>query len=167
MKYREEHEKRFPSKGEALKKRWIEHQNAQKAAAEAAKAAKAAGAAAASTGAAAEESSGATVEEVKEEPKAAAKPKPAAAAKPSPSPAATSDSPAAQAEPGSDFNPLPGRVDVVDKAISTYNGGVTSKYRWAQQMLNVDVQVTLPKGTTSRQLLVVIKPKSLKVQIKG
>ena len=34
-------------------------------------------------------------------------------------------------------------------------------------MLNVDVQVKLPKGTTSRQLLVVIKAKSLKVQIKG
>ena len=28
MKYKEEHEKRFPSKGEALRKRWVEHQNA-------------------------------------------------------------------------------------------------------------------------------------------
>lgn len=140
LKFKEEHEKRFPSKGEALKNRWIEHQNAQKAAMEKAKAAKAEAAAAAKDGAAAAESSGATVEEVKEESKdAAAKPKPAAAAQPSPSPTVAQPAQAAAEEPGSDFNPLPGRVDVVDKAISTYNGGTTSKYRWAQQIMNVDV----------------------------
>ena len=137
LKFKEEHEKRFPSKGEALKNRWIEHQNAQKAAMEKAKAAKAEAAAAAKDGAAAAESSGATVEEVKED--AAAKPKPAAAAQPSPSPTVAQPAQAAAEEPGSDFNPLPGRVDVVDKAISTYNGGTTSKYRWAQQIMNVDV----------------------------
>ena len=37
-KYREEHEKRFPSKGDALKERWNNFQTAQKAAAEAKKA---------------------------------------------------------------------------------------------------------------------------------
>ena len=141
LKFKEEHEKRFPSKGEALKNRWIEHQNAQKAAMEKAKAAKAEAAAAAKDGAAAAESSGATVEEVKEESKApAAKAKPAAAAQPSPSPTVAQPAQAAAAaEPGADFNALPGRVDVVDKAISTYNGGTTSKYRWAQQIMNVDI----------------------------
>ena len=34
MKYKQEHEKRFPSKGEALAKRWIAHQDAQRKAAE-------------------------------------------------------------------------------------------------------------------------------------
>ena len=31
MKYKEDHEKRFPSKGEALKERWGVYQDAQKA----------------------------------------------------------------------------------------------------------------------------------------
>ena len=35
MKYKEEHEKKFPSKGEALKKRWNEYQTKQKEAREA------------------------------------------------------------------------------------------------------------------------------------
>jgi hypothetical protein len=38
----------------------------------------------------------------------------------------------------------------VDKKISTYNGGETEKYNWSQSIKNVDVQVPLPKGTTSR-----------------
>jgi len=32
---------------------------------------------------------------------------------------------------------------------------------------NVDVQISLPKGTTSKMLIVEIKTKSIKVQIKG
>lgn len=64
-------------------------------------------------------------------------------------------------------NPRPGRCDVIDRSISTYNGGQTSKYKWAQQLWNVDVQVPLPKGTTARMLIVVIKSRSLKVHIKG
>ena len=55
----------------------------------------------------------------------------------------------------------------VDKSISTYNGAKTAKYNWSQSINNVDVQVKLPKGTTSKQLIVTIKPKHLKVQIKG
>lgn len=35
-------------------------------------------------------------------------------------------------------NPHAPRTDV-DKSISTYNGGTTSKYKWSQQIFNVDV----------------------------
>lgn len=56
---------------------------------------------------------------------------------------------------------------MIDKAISTYNGAKTSKYNWSQSIKNVDVQVPLPKGTTSKMLQVDIKPKHLKVIIKG
>ena len=56
---------------------------------------------------------------------------------------------------------------MIDRSISTYNGGSTNKYKWAQQLHNVDVQVTLPKGTTARMLVVTIKAKHLKVHVKG
>ena len=55
----------------------------------------------------------------------------------------------------------------VDKSISTYNGAKTSKYNWSQSINTVDVQIPLPKGTTARELIVVIKPKRLKVQLKN
>lgn len=61
----------------------------------------------------------------------------------------------------------PLKVIDVDKTISTYNGAKTDKYNWSQSIKNVDVQVPLPKGTTSRQIIVEIKTKHLKVLIKG
>jgi len=64
-------------------------------------------------------------------------------------------------------NPLPPRTDIVDKNISTYNGAKTEKYNWAQQTLNVDVQIKLPPGTTARQVICIIKTKHLKVMVKG
>ena len=64
-------------------------------------------------------------------------------------------------------NPLPARTDIIDKTISTYNGGKTARYSWSQQIMNVDVQIKLPEGTTARQVLVTIKTKHLKVMIKG
>lgn len=60
------------------------------------------------------------------------------------------------------------RTDVqVDKTISTYNGAKTNRYNWSQSTKNVDVQIPIPKGTKPRDLLVVIKAKHLKVQVKG
>ena len=59
-KYKEIHEKAFPPKGEALRQRWVEFQEAQKAA----KKAKESGAAAAQQS---QTKTGATVEEVKDE----------------------------------------------------------------------------------------------------
>ena len=56
---------------------------------------------------------------------------------------------------------------MVDKSISTYNGGTTQKYKWAQQTRNVDVQVKIPSGTKARQIICIIKQKHLKIQIKG
>lgn len=56
---------------------------------------------------------------------------------------------------------------MIDRSISTYNGGSTNKYKWAQQLHNVDVQVKLPKGTTARMLIVIIKAKYIKVHVKG
>lgn len=55
----------------------------------------------------------------------------------------------------------------VDKRISTYNGAATSKYHWSQNIQGVDVQVELPKGTTSKMLDVKIKSKYVRVAIKG
>ena len=51
--------------------------------------------------------------------------------------------------------------------ISTYNGDTTEKYAWSQSISEVTMQIKVPEGTTSKQCLVIIKPKHLKVQIKG
>lgn len=51
----------------------------------------------------------------------------------------------------------------VDKKIGTYNGAATEKYNWSQSIKNVDVQLELPKGTTSKQLIVEYKPKHIKI----
>ncbi len=48
-----------------------------------------------------------------------------------------------------------------------YNGAPTEKYNWSQSIKNVDVQIELPKGTTSKGLLFEIKPKHFKVLIKS
>lgn len=56
---------------------------------------------------------------------------------------------------------------MIDKSISTYNGDKTDKYNWSQSIKNVDVQIALPKGTKSKQLVVTIKPKHIKVMLKG
>lgn len=61
------------------------------------------------------------------------------------------------------FGSVPEKVS----KISTYNGAETEKYNWSQSTKNVDVQVPLPKGTTSKMMIVEIKTKHLKVQIKG
>ena len=74
MKYKEIHEKQFPPKGDALRQRWADYQNQQKAAAEAKKTAAAQPAPSddepmTKTGATVEE---VKTEEVKEENKSAA-----------------------------------------------------------------------------------------------
>ena len=88
---------------------------------------------------------GATVEEVKSEsveeekkveaPVAENKPKPVAAPKQAATSATSASSATAtsSAKPTSIMdNPLPARTDIVDKSISTYNGGSTRKYKWSQ-----------------------------------
>ena len=60
------------------------------------------------------------------------------------------------------------RTDIkVDKSISTYNGAKTDKYNWSQSIQNVDVQIPLPPGTTSKMLKVDIQTKKLTVALKG
>lgn len=41
------------------------------------------------------------------------------------------------------------------------NGGVTDKYRWSQTLAETNVSVPLPKGTTSKQIKVVIEANKL------
>jgi hypothetical protein len=41
------------------------------------------------------------------------------------------------------------------------NGGVTDKYRWTQTLSETNVSVPLPKGTTSKQITVVIEANKL------
>lgn len=55
----------------------------------------------------------------------------------------------------------------IDKSISTYNGAKTDKYNWSQHLTQVDLQIKLPKGTTAKMLDIKIKPKHLRVAIKG
>ena len=51
--------------------------------------------------------------------------------------------------------------------ISTYNGDTTSKYAWSQTISEVTVQIPIPEGTSAKEVLIVIKPKHLKVLLKG
>eukprot|EP00301_Raphidiophrys_heterophryoidea_P025364 c8495_g1_i2.p1 GENE.c8495_g1_i2~~c8495_g1_i2.p1 ORF type:complete len:399 (+),score=90.94 c8495_g1_i2:40-1197(+) len=51
--------------------------------------------------------------------------------------------------------------------IVAYNGAVTDRYRWAQTLKDVTVQIPVPKGTTSKQLSVSIQKSNLKVLLKG
>ena len=51
--------------------------------------------------------------------------------------------------------------------ISTYNGDTTDDYKWSQSHNEVEVQVDLPPGTKAKQLNIVMRPKNLKIQIKG
>ena len=55
----------------------------------------------------------------------------------------------------------------VTSDISTYNGGETDKYKWSQDMTDVTVQIKLPEGTKSKDIIVDFKPKKLKVAFKG
>lgn len=178
LHYKKEHEKKFPSKGEALVQRWLEHEKKIKAAREAKANAKAE-----ADKTAAEDSQTKTGAAEGEEEKKSEDPAPAKTEIPSATPAAATVTantvapvndmvgPSKPATTAADqplvANALPGRCDVIDKTISTYNGGVTSKYKWAQQIFNVDVQIAIPKGTTARGIIVDIKAKHLKVHIKG
>lgn len=47
------------------------------------------------------------------------------------------------------------------------NGMVLDKYSWTQQLADLQVNVPVPEGTKSRQVLVEIKNKRLKVGLKG
>jgi hypothetical protein len=51
--------------------------------------------------------------------------------------------------------------------ISTYNGDKTDKYNWSQALTEVVMQIPIPEGTKPKDLIVVIKPKSLSVAFKG
>mmetsp|Transcript_1182 Transcript_1182/g.2164 ORF Transcript_1182/g.2164 Transcript_1182/m.2164 type:complete len:196 (-) Transcript_1182:43-630(-) len=51
--------------------------------------------------------------------------------------------------------------------ISTYNGDATDKYNWSQSISEVTLQIPVPKGTKSRDLLVKIHPKKLFIQLKS
>ena len=130
-----------PSKGEALQKRWDDFKKNAEAAQKAQKKEN--------------KATAAKVEENKEEPKVyevkedEPKPKPA------------------EQQPVAKDPPAKLASETTTSKISTYNGAETKKYNWSQSIKNVDVQVMLPKGTTSKMLKVEIKPKSLKVQIKG
>ena len=51
--------------------------------------------------------------------------------------------------------------------ISTYNGDVTDKYAWSQDISQVTVQIPLPPGTKPKDMDVKIKSKHLSVALKG
>jgi hypothetical protein len=63
--------------------------------------------------------------------------------------------------------PVPVRTDVVDRSISTYNGAKTAKYNWSQSIMNVDIQIPIPEGTNSRQLLVKLETKRISIRLKS
>ena len=47
------------------------------------------------------------------------------------------------------------------------NGGVTDKYDWTQTLAEATMNVFLPDNTKAKDLLVIIKQKSLKVALKA
>ncbi len=47
------------------------------------------------------------------------------------------------------------------------NGGKTDKYVWSQSLSEVNVEIALPAGTSSKQLDVSIEPMRLHVSLKG
>lgn len=53
------------------------------------------------------------------------------------------------------------------ESISTYNGAKTKKYNWSQNITEVTVQIKVPEGTTAKMLDIVMRPKHLKVKLKG
>lgn len=142
-KYQIEHEKKFPSKGEALEKRWEAFRAKQEQAAKDAK-----------EKAKEIEEKGADEPKVQEVKKVASDVQPQKVQMP-PKQEERKPEPAVMAS------------DVKTSAISTYNGAALDKYNWSQSTTNVDMQIPLPKGTVAKMMDIVIKPKHLKVQIKG
>lgn len=131
--YQFEHEKKFPSKGADLAKRWKDYEEAAHAAAAKKKAedlaeAEAKKEAAAEAKAAAAEKGEAVVEEkddvVKEEKMAVEEKEEEIVGAAGPKMAPVVEKPVP-------FVPQPVRTDVVDRAISTYNGAKTAKYNWS------------------------------------
>ena len=55
----------------------------------------------------------------------------------------------------------------VDPSISTYNGAVTDKYKWSQDLTDITLQLSLPPGTKSREINVKFETKHIKVVVKG
>ena len=51
--------------------------------------------------------------------------------------------------------------------IAPGNGGKTDRYTWTQTLSELSVVIELPKGTITKQLVVEMKNKRLKVAIKG
>lgn len=47
------------------------------------------------------------------------------------------------------------------------NGGKTDKYTWSQSLSEVNVEIALPAGTTSKQLQVTIEPTLVHATLKG
>eukprot|EP00743_Colponemidia_sp_Colp-15_P007770 GILK01008413.1.p1 GENE.GILK01008413.1~~GILK01008413.1.p1 ORF type:complete len:335 (-),score=55.48 GILK01008413.1:254-1198(-) len=52
-------------------------------------------------------------------------------------------------------------------AFSTYNGGVTERYRWQQTLTDVVLEIEVPAGTKANQLVVTFSSARLKVGLKG
>jgi len=59
------------------------------------------------------------------------------------------------------------RFPTSTQQIPTDYGGETKHYKWTQTEDDVSVSVTVPEGLRARDLDVVMKPKHLKVAVKG
>jgi len=51
--------------------------------------------------------------------------------------------------------------------ISTYNGDSTEKYKWSQAFNEVQVQIDIPEGSKSKDLIVDLKPKKIMIRHKS
>ena len=63
--------------------------------------------------------------------------------------------------------PKPVEIPQEMKDISTYNGDVTEKYKWSQELNEVIVQVDLPEGSNSKSVSVNMQTKNLKIVLKS
>jgi hypothetical protein len=64
--------------------------------------------------------------------------------------------------------PPPQDDEEKDKVLpNSGNGSITDKYIWTQTLSEVDARIPVPQGTKGRDLIVEIKPTTIKVGLKG
>jgi len=102
-----------------------------------------------------------TVEELDDEGKPVGKPSTAAASGAAESVATAAEAPATEAEAAAEGDEQAKGQAPVD------NGGRTDTYVWTQTLSEVTVNVLVPPGTRSRDMVVAITPTTLKVGLKG
>ena len=57
------------------------------------------------------------------------------------------------------------KVDDWEKISDIFNGGEMKNYKWSQSITDIDVRISVPKGTTAKDVVVDIRSGHLKVEL--